>query len=121
MLRVEIQARQESVTLRCSGRIVLGLEAEALRCMATSRKEQLLMLDLANVGAVDAAGLGLLVELQGWARQHNRVLRILNPSAGVRRIIALTWLYLVLSIAESSDAGLDWESDSGFRQRAMTA
>jgi hypothetical protein len=46
MLRIDIHAAHPNVTLRCSGRIVFGLELETLRCMATSRTENCLTLDL---------------------------------------------------------------------------
>ena len=105
MLRIDIHAVRPNVTLRCSGRIVLGLEAETLRCMATSRSEDCLTLDLAGIRALDAAGLGLLVELQCWARRRKKVLRIAQPSACVRKLIALTNLQSVLPVAGSARFG----------------
>ncbi len=88
MLRIDIHAVNPNVTLRCSGRIVLGLEAETLRCMATSRTENCLTLDLSGICALDAAGLGLLVELQCWANHQKKALRIAAPSPCVRKLIA---------------------------------
>ncbi len=98
MLRIDIKAAPPNVTLRCCGRIVLGLEAETLRCMATSRTENCLTLDLSGIRALDAAGLGLLVELQCWANRQKKVLRIAQPSLCVRRLIALTNLQSVLQL-----------------------
>jgi len=99
MLRIDIHAVHPNVTLRCSGRIVLGLEAETLRCMATSRTENCLALDLSGVRTLDAARLGLLVELQCWAKHRKKALRIVEPSACVRKLIALTNLQSVLQVA----------------------
>jgi len=98
MLRIDIHAVHPNVTLRCSGKIVLGLEAETLRCMAMSRRESCITLDLSGIRALDAAGLGLLVELQCWAKQENKALRIAAPSPCVRKLIALTNLHSVLQI-----------------------
>jgi anti-anti-sigma factor len=98
MLRIDIHAMYPNVTLQCTGRLVLGVEAETLRCMATSRHEKCLTLDLRGICALDAAGLGLLVELQCWAQHHKKSLRIVKPSACVRRLIALTNLHSVLQI-----------------------
>ncbi|MGC2110944.1 MAG: STAS domain-containing protein [Candidatus Korobacteraceae bacterium] len=100
MLRVDIQSAPGMVTLRCSGRIVLGVEAETLRCMVTSRAEEVLVLDLRGVHAVDAAGLGLLVELCSWAQRRNSVLAIANPSRRVHKLIAMTRLHSVLRMAD---------------------
>jgi anti-anti-sigma factor len=105
MLRIDIHAVHPNVTLRCSGRIVLGLEAETLRCMATSRTENCLTLDLSGIRALDAAGMGLLIELQCWAKHRRKALRIVRPSACVRRLIALTNLQSVLRIVGSEKFG----------------
>jgi anti-anti-sigma factor len=125
MLRIEIHAVHPNVTLRCSGRIVLGLEAETLRCMATSRSENCLALDLSGIGALDAAGLGLLVELQCWAKRRQKALRIVRPSACVRKLIALTNLQSVLQIVGSEkfcgvEKGDRAASETG-EERAMSA
>jgi anti-anti-sigma factor len=105
MLRIDIHAVHPNVTLRCSGRIVLGLEVETLRCMATSRTENCLTLDLSGIRALDAAGMGLLVELQCWAEHRQKKLRLVRPSACVRRLIALTNLQSVLRIVGSEKFG----------------
>ena len=101
MLKVETQSASEFVTLRCAGRIVLGVEAETLRCLVTSRHERILVLDLRRVQGVDAAGLGLLVELHQWAMKSNRLLVIANPSRRVTLLIAMTDLHRVLQLAAS--------------------
>ena len=112
MLRVEIQSAQGMVTLRCSGRIVLGVEAETLRCMATSRAEEVLVLDLREVHIVDAAGLGLLVELSGWAQGRNSVLAIANPSRRVCKLITMTKLHSVLRMADFATWYDEFEHDA---------
>lgn len=114
MLSVDVRSRPSAVTLACSGRIVLGVEAETLRCIASSRPEQRIDIDLERVHAIDAAGLGLLVELHCWARQHRRELAILNPSVQARRLMALTNLESVFDIR--SVRGLELSE-----QEAMTA
>ncbi len=73
MLRVDVQTSPGTVQLLCSGRIVLGVESETLRCLAIGRAEPRLILDLRHVDAIDAAGLGLLAELHCWARQRNKL------------------------------------------------
>jgi anti-anti-sigma factor len=122
MLKVDIQSDPTTVKLLCDGRIVLGVEAETLRCIATARSERCLILDLRGVRAIDAAGLGLLAELHSWAWQRSRLLTIANPSRRVRRLLALTGLLPALQISCSAlaEAGLaDQETDDA--QQAMTA
>jgi len=98
MLRVEIQTAEPVANLLCSGRIVLGVEAETLRCMVSSRLEQQLVLYLGSVSAIDAAGLGLLVELHHWAQRRHASLTIADPSSRVEKLLALTRLDRVLQV-----------------------
>lgn len=109
MLRVEIHSAPPVVTLVCSGRIVLGVETETLRCMAMSRPERLLLLDMSRVQAIDAAGLGLLVELHQWAQKRAASLVIANPPSRARQLMRLTNLDQVLHLAgaDSRVAGRD--------------
>jgi anti-anti-sigma factor len=125
MLRIDIQAVYPNVTLRCSGRIVLGLEAETLRYMATSREENCLTLDLSGIRTLDAAGLGLLVELQCWASGQKKALRIAQPSSCVRKLIALTNLQSVLRLGGCEKFASFEERDHAISaaraERAMSA
>lgn len=122
MLRVDIQSAPAAVKLLCTGRIVLGVEAETLRCIATARAERCLILDLRGVRAIDAAGLGLLAELHCWAQRRNGLLTIANPSRRVLRLLALTKLKPALQISYSAtaEAGVA-DQDTDDAQQAMTA
>lgn len=124
MLRVEVHVvprnATPTVTLLCSGKLVLGWETETLRYMAKSRTETCLILDLSGVQILDAAGLGLLVELYCWAQQRNKVLTVKNPSARVRKLVSLTNLQSVFECGQSRVDGED-ESECRFARREMTA
>lgn len=102
--------------LYCAGRIVLGVEAETLRCMATDRPERSLVVDLKQVQAIDAAGLGLLIELHCRAIENNGDFTVANPSPWVRRLMALTNLESVLQFDDSTGFEL-----ACCDERAMTA
>ena len=114
MLKVDIQSAPPVVTLVCSGRIVLGVEAETLRCVATARSERHLLLELSHVSRIDAAGLGVLVELHRWAEQRSATLTIANPSPRAHNLIALTSLNRVLHLCGcdgAADCGsLEWQT-----------
>lgn len=119
MLRIEVHTVPEATTLHCSGRLVLGVECEILRCMAKSRGEACLVLDLAQVRAMDAAGLGLLVELHCEAQRRNRALKIVRASRPVCALMTLTSLHSVLDVSACEEAELD--GDGCFAERYMTA
>lgn len=119
MLRVEIQSAEPVADLFCSGRIVLGVEAETLRCMVSSRLEPQLVLHMASVSAIDAAGLGLLVELHHWAQKRHASLMIADPSIRVEKLLALTKLDCVLPVRSSDQ--IDSPQPSEDEWRTMTA
>lgn len=118
MLKVEIQSAPPEANLICSGRIVLGVEAETLRCMATSRAELQLVIRVSEIHAIDAAGLGLLVELHQWAQRRRATLIIDQPSARMQKLLTLTRLDRVLQVRSS---GLLQVPESTEEWRTMTA
>ena len=101
MLRIDIHSANSVATLICSGRLVLGVETETLRTMVQSRKEKNIHIDLSAVDKIDASGLGLLVELQVWAREVKRTLALINLSEEVWRLVILTKLHDALQIADA--------------------
>ena len=122
MLRVDINALPQAAMLRCTGRIVLGMESETLRCMAKSRAETSLILDLSGVHAIDAAGLGLLVELHCMAQHRNQKLSIVGASRPVCALMTLTSLHSVLDVSGCEEAELEADGKgSCFAGRYMTA
>jgi anti-anti-sigma factor len=98
MLRINIETYGKKAILHCTGRVVFGIELETLRRIVKSRTEQQLQLDLSEVGTVDAAGLGLLVELQSWAVRQKRTLTFVNASDLVQRLVFLTRLNHILPL-----------------------
>ncbi len=106
MLRIDVQSRNGVATLRCSGRVVFGVEEEMLRTMVQSRPEPCVRINLAQVDQIDAAGLGLLVELQTWARKTRRTLTLLDLSEPVWTLVILTKLcaWLDISYSDLSDS-----------------
>jgi anti-anti-sigma factor len=121
MLRIEIQSAPPVVKLLCSGRIVLGVEAETLRCMAMSRTERCVVVDLRQVQTMDAAGLGLLVELHCRALERGCLLTVANPSLCVRRLMALTNLESVLQLAGCGPDQAAGRASAADGRHAMTA
>ena len=101
MMRIDIQSWNDVATLNCSGRLVFGVECEMLRSLVQARREACVRINLAQVDSIDAAGLGLLVELQTWARETNRSLLLLDLSEQVWALVVLTKLCATLDISHS--------------------
>src|ERR1700704_744363 len=96
MLTVTIERLGDVVTLRCVGRIVRGQETTILLA-AVQQRARNLVLDLAGVDAIDAAGIGLLVSLQA----AGIYLKLMDPTKQVREVLRITNLQSVFEICQS--------------------
>lgn len=119
MLGIDIQSSNEVATLVCAGRLVFGVEVEMLRTMVHARPETNLHIDLSEVTRIDAAGLGLLVELQNWAAKTQRNLTLLDLSENVWRLVILTKLCGSLEISYSDLETLNPALDECGRQELI--
>ena len=104
MLELLVERYTDTAILHCVGRIVAGDEVRRLRnavmCQADKR---VVLLDLAGVGRIDAAGLGLLVSLQTLGYAVGFELQVTNPQPIVREVLELTRLDSVLEIGSCDD------------------
>lgn len=101
MLRVTVRRLGEPVTLLCHGRIVHGQEVAVL-CDAVRQNGRDMTLDLREVDAIDAGGLGALVSL----RADGVSLKLMDPTARVRELLRLTRLDSIFEICESESMEL---------------
>jgi anti-anti-sigma regulatory factor len=71
--------------VECEGRIVQSEAAFKLREAVTSQRDaRIVVLELSDVQAIEGGGLGMLVFLQRWARDHDIRFKLFNPSKFVR-------------------------------------
>jgi anti-anti-sigma factor len=96
MLTVTVENLGEVTALHCVGRMVRGNET-AILCSALRQEGRNLVLDLTQVEAIDAAGIGALVSLQA----AGIYLKLLNPTEQVREVLRLTRLDSIFEICES--------------------
>jgi anti-sigma B factor antagonist len=99
VLRVTVQKLGDLAILHCQGRIVRGQETSIL-CAVVRQNGRNVLLDLRNVDGIDAGGLGLLVSLRAAGFR----LKLMEPTAHVRRILSLTKLDSIFEICESESA-----------------
>ena len=95
MLTVTVERLEDAVVLRCEGRIVRG-EETAILCLVAQQRGRDVILDLAKVEAIDAAGIGALVLLQA----AGIYLKLANPTAQVQETLKLTKLDTIFEIGE---------------------
>ena len=96
MLTVNVEHSGETAILHCQGRIVSGDETAVL-CAAMAQEQPYVTLDLAEVSAIDAAGIGVLVSLQA----AGVYLQLLNPTPQVREVLKVTQLDSIFEISAS--------------------
>src|SRR5882724_2251699 len=100
MLTVTVKESNDGVVLQCQGRIVRGDET-AILCAAVRQKGRNVTLDLTEVDAIDAAGIGSLVSLQA----SGIYLKLMNPTKQVRDILKVTQLESIFEICKLQSAG----------------
>ena len=102
MLNVTVQNLGDASVLHCRGRILFG-NTNLYKAAVSQKGAGMLVLDLAQVGDVDAGGLGILLELRTWASANGIELRLLNVTRAVQRVLESTRLnsiFEVCSVAE---------------------
>ena len=85
MLNVIVENIGELAVVECEGRIVQSAAAFKLRAAVTSQTDaRIVVLELSEVHAIGGGGLGMLVSLQRWAREHNIRFLLFHPSKSVQ-------------------------------------
>src|ERR1022692_4892581 len=85
MLNVTVAKLGEVTVVGCEGRIVQRESAYKLREAVTSQTDvRIVVLELSEVRAIGGGGLGMLVSLQRWAREHNIRFLLFHPSKSVQ-------------------------------------
>jgi anti-anti-sigma regulatory factor len=85
MLNVTVAKIGELTVVSCEGRIVQRESAYKLREAVTSQTDaRIVVLELSEVRAIGGGGLGMLVFLQRWAREHKVRFLLFHPSMSVR-------------------------------------
>jgi len=93
MLNLTVDSANEVVILKCRGRIVHGQETRIL-CAALPYYGREIVLDLGEIAAIDAAGIGALVALQA----AGIYLKVANPTKQVSEVLRLTKLDSIIEI-----------------------
>jgi anti-anti-sigma factor len=86
--------------LHCAGKIVSGHETKLL-CAALGQHGRDVILDLSEVEAIDAAGVGALISLQA----AGIYLRLMNPTQAIRELLRITKLDSIFEFFSASQSG----------------
>lgn len=103
MLSIRQRNLGDAVILHCCGTLTAGNDAELRVGFAEGNSAPLTVLDMENVTAMDAAGIGALVDVrQGVMRAGGR-LKLLNVPSRVASLLQLTGLGSVFEVCTVAD------------------
>lgn len=102
MLTLAVHRSSDVSVVQGTGRVVRGKEVDRLIGVVTTLATRLVIIDLAGVTAIDAAGLGALAELARSAAHQRRSIQLVNPSKRVRDLLERTKLTAVLPIVSAA-------------------
>ena len=116
MLKVHTKKLGAVEVLCLEGQIVVG-DTEVLRGTVQARAAGDIVLDLANVGIVDAHGLGVLLQLREQTVARGGHLELMNVSQPLYRIFEITRLNTVFDI----NRGVELFPRFAFAQQVLVA
>lgn len=108
-LKIATHTRDGITVLECSGRIVFGDEAAALRervkdLVAAGNKQ--IILNLGGITYIDSGGLGTLVGLYTTARNAGGSIRLANLTQRVGDLLQVTKLLTVFDVYDSEEKAI---------------
>ena len=98
MLKVHARNLGNVAILCLQGRIVSGETASLRNAVNSQSKVIAVVLDLARVSAVDARGLGVMLELRAQAQSKGIGFRLINVSKFVGSVLEITRLDSVFEV-----------------------
>jgi anti-sigma B factor antagonist len=98
MLRIHTRNLGNVTVLCLEGRIVNGEAANLRQVMDSQSRASVIVLDLGRVRAVDASGLGMMLELRQQAESRGIRFKLMNATKLVSRIFEITRLDSVFEI-----------------------
>jgi anti-anti-sigma factor len=86
MANIQIEKIADVAVVHCEGRIVHSDAAFKLRDAVTRQSDaRIIILDLSDLKALEGGGLGMLVFLHRWSRDHGIHLKLFDPPNRVQR------------------------------------
>jgi anti-anti-sigma factor len=84
MLAIHVEHLDDLAVVECKGRIVRSESVFKLRDVVQAHADaRVIALDLSEVEAMGGGGLGMLVFLDQWARNHDIQFKLFSPSRSV--------------------------------------
>ena len=113
-MRLHMDHIGKMAVVECQGRMVHSNSASRLRDAVTSQEEPIIVLDLSEVYSLGGEALAELIFLQHWTAEHDKQMKIFNPSRFVRHRLEqaetcefkITTLNEMIALLDSSENDL---------------
>ena len=92
------------ITLYLRGKIVIGQTDSLRKVVASSLEASVIVLDLELVSAIDAHGIGVLLELRRQAESRGIEFRLRNVTEMVGRVLEITRMNSVFNMSMQAEA-----------------
>jgi len=102
-LKITIQDLGESTIFRCSGRLVFGSGGDLLKSVSRFPNLRIAVIDLAEITALDAAGVGALVSVRAWTKAMGIPLKLMNLTPRTENLLELLNLRTAFAICSAAE------------------
>jgi len=104
-LQIESSRAGDVAIVQCKGRLVRGNPLQSLReAVMRFPDARIVVLDLTALENIDGGGLGTLVFLHRWAREHAVQIKLVNANSFIREMLDRTRLTCVFDVSSVEDA-----------------
>jgi anti-anti-sigma factor len=106
MLSLNIHNLGDVAVLQCKGRITANEGPRLRQAVLSQSPLRVAVIDLAEISAIDAAGVGMLLSLRAWASDTNTALKLMNLTPLVEEVLQVSKLrsaFEICSVAEMID------------------
>ncbi|WP_205503055.1 STAS domain-containing protein [Rufibacter psychrotolerans] len=103
-MKIDHVIENNVLIIRLEGDMIGGPETQRLMDLANSTIDESLLLsavDLSNVRFINSTGIGVLVSLLTKFRNRGGELILINPSEHIRKLLIITKLNAIFTIAEN--------------------
>ncbi|GGK67513.1 STAS domain-containing protein [Rufibacter glacialis] len=102
-MKIEHSLENDILTIRLEGDMIGGPETQRLMDLANTTIDDSMLLsaiDLSNVRFINSTGIGVLVSLLTKFRNRGGELILINPSEHIRKLLIITKLNAIFTVAE---------------------
>lgn len=117
-LTIQVRRQEQYAVVKLSGSCTMEVSDQVRHCLVGLSQEmvRIIVLDLSDLDFIDSNGLGGIIAAHLKSRHYRGTLRVVNPNAAIRDLLAvtrLTQLFTIYPDVESAVADIGSGPGSG--------